>query len=170
MSFKAPADNQKKTDVFLNKMARDFPTVSLMDIRTMAGKIQVLLTQIVWSITVLAGLAVIAGLLLIFTLLRLSLSQRQQEIRLYRTLGASKKRISKTVWYEYGIMAFIAGVVASVGAEASVASLMKWGFELDPTWHIGLWIILPLLAFVTLALVLRTLIKQLLVPVNKAVF
>ncbi|MGO1191898.1 ABC transporter permease [Vibrio casei] len=170
VSFKAPADNQKKTDVFLNKMARDFPTVSLMDIRTMAGKIQVLLTQIVWSITVLAGLAVIAGLLLIFTLLRLSLSQRQQEIRLYRTLGASKKRISKTVWYEYGIMAFIAGVVASVGAEASVASLMKWGFELDPTWHIGLWIILPLLAFVTLALVLRTLIKQLLVPVNKAVF
>lgn len=167
VSFKAPEGNKEKTDAFLNAMARDFPTVSLMDIRTMAGKIQVLLTQIVWSITILAGLAVIAGLLLIFTLLRLSLSQRQDEIRLYRTLGASKKRINKTVWYEYGIMALIAGLVASLGAESSVASLMKWGFELSPSWHFSLWVTLPLLAFVTLALVLRTLIKQLLLPVNK---
>ncbi|MFS1440277.1 FtsX-like permease family protein [Shewanella sp. 10N.286.48.A6] len=42
-------------------------------------------------------LALLAGLLLIFTLLRLSLSQRQQEIRLYRTLGARKKRIPNTI-------------------------------------------------------------------------
>ncbi|WP_105901572.1 ABC transporter permease [Vibrio gangliei] len=167
VSFKAPTGDEQQADAFLNQMARDFPTVSLMDLRTMAGKVQVLLTQIVWSITLLAGLAVIAGMLLIFTLLRLSLSQRQDEIRLYRTLGASKKRISKTVWYEYGIMALIAGLVASFGAEASVASLMKWGFELDPTLHYTLWIALPLLAFVTLALVLKTLIKQLLIPVNK---
>lgn len=170
VSFKAPDSSKQQADTFLNTMARNFPTVSLMDIRTMASKIQVLLTQIVWSITVLAGLAVVAGLLLIFTLLRLSLSQRQQEIRLYRTLGASKKRISKTVWFEYGIMALIAGVVASMGAEASVASLMKWGFELEPSWHLEMWVILPFIAFVTLAVVLRTLIKQLLVPVNKAVF
>lgn len=168
VSFKAPAGNAQQTNAFLNQLARDFPTVSLMDIRTMASKIQVLLTQIVWSITVLAGLAVVAGLLLIFTLLRLSLSQRQDEIRLYRTLGASKKRITKTVWYEYGIMALIAGLVASFGAESSVASLMKWGFELEPTWHFGLWIGLPVIAFMILGLVLQTLIKQLLIPVNKA--
>lgn len=67
-------------------------------------------------------------------------------------------------------MALIAGVVASMGAEASVASLMKWGFELEPSWHLEMWVILPFIAFVTLAVVLRTLIKQLLVPVNKAVF
>ncbi len=175
VSFKAPessasastTNSQTDANTFLNTLSRDFPTVSLMDIRTMAGKIQVLLTQIVWSITVLAGLGVVAGLLLIFTLLRLSLSQRQQEIRLYRTLGASRKRISRTVWYEYGIMALIAGLVACMGAEASVASIMKWGFELDPSWHWGLWISLPALAFVTLALVLKTLIRQLLIPMNK---
>lgn len=78
VSFKAPDSSKQQADTFLNTMARNFPTVSLMDIRTMASKIQVLLTQIVWSITVLAGLAVVVGLLLIFTLLRLSLSQRQR--------------------------------------------------------------------------------------------
>ncbi|MGF1756253.1 FtsX-like permease family protein, partial [Vibrio makurazakiensis] len=154
-------------DQMLNDLSRSHPTVSLMDIRAMGAKIQQLLQQIVWSITVLAALGVVAGLLLIFTLLRLSLSQRQQEIRLYRTLGASKKRILSTIWCEYGLMAFVAGCIASLGAEASVAGVMKFGFELDPTLHPVLWIALPILTFITLATVVNSLLKRLLAPVNK---
>ncbi|CCN71367.1 ABC transporter permease [Vibrio nigripulchritudo] len=160
-------DEQKP---FLSQLSRSYPTVSVMDISTMGAKIQELLRQIVWAITVLAALGVIAGLMLIFTLLRLSLSQRQQEIRLYRTLGASKKRISNTLWCEFGLMAIIAGIIASFGAEVSVASLMKWGFELTPNAHPWLWLILPVLSFATLGLVLNTLIKRLLIPVNKGAY
>ncbi|MBW3696266.1 ABC transporter permease [Vibrio sp. T187] len=151
----------------LNDLSRNHPTVSLMDIRKMGDKIQQLLQQIVWSITVLAALGVVAGLLLIFTLLRLSLSQRQQEIRLYRTLGASKKRILNTIWSEYGLMAIVAGCIASLGAEISVAGVMNFGFELGSTLHPTLWIVLPILTFATLAAVVNSLLKKLLVPVNK---
>ncbi len=152
---------------FLNDLARQYPTVSLLDVRSIGSKIQALLGQIVWAVTVLATLGVAAGVMLIFTLLRLSLSQRQQEFRLYRTLGASKARITRTIWFEYGAIALIAGIVASVGAEASVASIMHWGFELSTSLHPGLWLSLPLLSFVTLAIVLNTLITRLLIPVNK---
>lgn len=158
---------EDKDQSLLQQLSRDHPTVSFMDIRMMGEKIQTLLTQIIWSITVLAGLGVVAGLLLIFTLLRLSLSQRQQEIRLYRTLGASKKRITQTIWCEYGLMALVAGLVASLGAELSVASLMKFGFELAPKIHPLLWIALPIITFITLAIVVNSLIKRLLIPVNK---
>jgi putative ABC transport system permease protein len=151
---------------FVKDLSSNHPTVSLLDVRKMGEKIQELLGQIVWSITVLAALGVIAGLLLIFTLLRLSLSQRQLEIRLYRTLGASRKRIANTIWCEYGLMALIAGVVASFGAEIAVGSLMKFGFDLTPTLHVGLWVVLPILTFVILATVVNTLIKQLLLPVK----
>lgn len=157
---------QPEDESFIQTLSTQHPTVSLLDIRKMGDKIQQLLSQIVWSITVLAALGVIAGLLLIFTLLRLSISQRQLEIRLYRTLGASKKRISSTLWCEYGLMALIAGLVASFGAEASVSALLSWGFELEPRLHLGLWVALPLLTFAILALVVNSLIKQLLVPVR----
>ncbi|ETY10695.1 ftsX-like permease family protein, partial [Vibrio parahaemolyticus EKP-028] len=109
----------------LTSMSRAHPTVSVLDIRTMGEKIQALIQQIVSAITILALLGVVAGLLLIFTLLRLSLSQRQQEIRLYRTLGSSKKRINTTLWAEYGIMALVASSVAVMAAEACVAAVMK---------------------------------------------
>ncbi|WP_061016987.1 ABC transporter permease [Vibrio splendidus] len=158
---------EEQHNQMLNELSRNHPTVSLMDIRKMGSKIQELLKQIVWSITVLAALGVVAGLLLIFTLLRLSLSQRQQEIRLYRTLGASKKRILNTIWCEYGLMALVAGSIAAFGSELSVAGVMNFGFELQPSLHPMLWIALPVLTFITLAAVVNSLIKRLLAPVNK---
>ncbi|OEF01841.1 ABC transporter permease [Vibrio crassostreae 9ZC13] len=158
---------EEQHNQMLNELSRNHPTVSLMDIRKMGSKIQELLKQIVWSITVLAAIGVVAGLLLIFTLLRLSLSQRQQEIRLYRTLGASKKRILNTIWCEYGLMALVAGSIAALGSELSVAGVMNFGFELQPSLHPMLWIALPVLTFITLAAVVNSLIKRLLAPVNK---
>jgi putative ABC transport system permease protein len=132
----------------------------------MGDKIQTLLGQIIWSVTVLAALGVVAGLLLIFTLLRLSLSQRQEEIRLYRTLGASKKSITRTIWSEYGVMALTAGVIASAGAELSVAGMMSIGFDLSWSLHPWMWGLLPLLAFTILLVALSSLIGQLLYPVR----
>ncbi|WP_154139166.1 ABC transporter permease [Vibrio metoecus] len=155
-------------DALLSQLSRQHPTVSLMDIRTMGAKIQALLTQIVWSVTVLAALGVLAGVLLIFTLLRLSLSQRQQEIRLYRTLGASRRRVVHTIWAEYGVMALVGGFVASLSADLVVAVVMKWGFSLNPSLHMVLWLALPALTFCTLAVVVSSMLKRLLAPVNKA--
>ncbi|HAS8174328.1 TPA: FtsX-like permease family protein [Vibrio vulnificus] len=152
----------------LNQLSRQHPTVSVLDIRTMATKIQSLIEQIVWSISILAILGVIAGVMLIFTLLRLSLSQRQQEIRLYRTLGASKKRVTQTIWAEFGLMAIIASLVATLGAEVAVAGVMHFGFELSTQIHPQLWVMLPLLALLTLFAVVLSLIKQLLTPVNNS--
>jgi putative ABC transport system permease protein len=153
-------------DQLINELSRSYPTVSLMDIRIMGEKIQQLLAKIVWSITVLAGIGVLAGVLLIFTLLRLGLSQRQQEIRLYRTLGASRKRVVRTIWAEYGVMAVVAGVISAFGAELVVAAIMNFGFDMAWRPHPEIWLAVPLSAFMVLALVLRTLIRRMLTPAD----
>lgn len=146
----------------LNRLAREYPTVTLLDLRTMSSRVQSILRQIGLSLSVLAGLAVISGLLLLLTLLRISLSERQQEINLYRTLGASRTRIQRTLWSEYGVMAFVSGLMAVLGAEAAMVGLLKWGFEMEVRLHPELWAVLPVLAvalvFVTVASMLRKLI------------
>ncbi len=156
---------QAQSDL-LNQLARDYPTVSVLDLRTMANQIQSLLGQVAWSLTVLASLAVISGLLLVLTLLRLSVSQRQREIKLYRTLGASKKRISATLWAEYGIMAVIAGLCAAAGAQAVIASMVKWGFEMSPQMHWWLFAALPVIAIGLIYLITQSMFKQLLAPLR----
>jgi putative ABC transport system permease protein len=157
--------DETETD-FINQLARTYPTVTLLDLRSMANKIQSLLKQISWSLTGLAALGVAAGMLLIFTLLRLSLSERKREITLYRTLGASKKRISHTLWAEYGLLAISAGLVAAIAAEISLFSLMKWGFQLTTQLHLTMWLVLPLIAVVIVFVSLSSVIKQLLKPLR----
>ncbi|WP_318458063.1 ABC transporter permease [Photobacterium leiognathi] len=150
----------------LNTLAENYPTVSVLDLRMMATRIQGLLTQVSWSLTVLAGLGVLSGLLLIMTLLRLSISERQTEIQLYRTLGASRKRIAATLWCEYGIIALLAGIIAAVGAEFVVGLLVVKGFELPFTLHPFMWLGLPVLAIGLVYLVSRSQIKKLLLPLR----
>ncbi|USH01760.1 ABC transporter permease [Grimontia kaedaensis] len=149
----------------LNQLGRDYQTVTLLDLRTMSGRIQVILKQVSLSLSVLAGLAVASGLLLLLTLLRITLAERQREIMLYRTLGASKKRINTTLWAEYGIMALVSGCMAVGGAELAMAGLLKWGVELPVRLHPEVWLSLPTLAvglvFLTVAWMLRGLLEPL---------
>ncbi|WP_330960815.1 ABC transporter permease [Photobacterium sp. 53610] len=163
VSFRVAADQSE----IVNQLGRDYPTVTLLDLRTMATRIQAILQQVSLSLSVLALLGVCSGLLLVLTLLRLSLSQRQQEIKLYRTLGASRQRIRATIWSEYGLMAVLAGVIAVFGAEALVAALIKWGFELPVTWHPGLWLVLPLMSVLLILLIISSMMKQLLRPLGR---
>ncbi|WP_318516152.1 ABC transporter permease [Photobacterium leiognathi] len=157
--------NDQQSDL-LNTLAGNYPTVSVLDLRMMATRIQGLLTQVSWSLTVLAGLGVLSGLLLIMTLLRLSISERQTEIQLYRTLGASRKRIAATLWCEYGIIALLAGIIAAIGAEFVVGLLVVKGFELPFTLHPFMWLGLPVLAIGLVYLVSRSQIKKLLLPLR----
>ena len=162
LSFRA----EQAQSEHINQLARLYPTVSLLDFRTMGNKIQGLLRQISWSLTGLAALGVVSGMLLIFTLLRLSLSERKREITLYRTLGASKKRISHTLWAEYGLLAVCAGFVAALAAELILFSLMQWGFQLPTQLHPEMWLLLPLLAVGIVFLSLSSVIKKLLRPLR----
>lgn len=150
----------------LTQLGRDYPTVSLLNFRVIGEKIQALLAQISWSLTVLAGLGVVSGILLIFTLLRLSLHQRSQEILLYRTLGASRKYIRQTLLSEYGVMALSAGMIAALGAETIIYSLMKWGFQLTPSLHVSLWFAVPSIAIVIVFVSLSRVISNLLRPLR----
>ncbi|PST86220.1 ABC transporter permease [Photobacterium sp. NCIMB 13483] len=156
----------KQQNGLLNTLASQYPTVSVLDLRMMATRIQGLLAQVSWSLTVLAGLGVVSGLLLIMTLLRLSISERQTEIQLYRTLGASRKRIAATLWFEYGIIAVLAGMIAAIGAEFVVGLLVVKGFELSFNLHPLMWLGLPVLAIGLVYLVSWSQINKLLLPLR----
>lgn len=162
VSFRIESDQNQQ----LNQLAEKYPTVSLLDLRLMANRIQGLFSQVSWSLSVLSGLGVVSGLMLIMTLLRLSLSERQLEVQLYRTLGASRKRISDTLWYEFGTIALLGGVIAAGCSEFVVGILLIYGFELPFYPHVSIWFILPLFALLLVYCVTRSQIKQLLKPLK----
>ena len=73
----------------------------------------------------------------------------------------------RTIWAEYGLLAIITGLIAVLGAELVVAGVVSFGFELSPSPHFVMWLVLPSLTFCTLVLVINSLLNQLLAPTNK---
>ncbi len=149
----------------LSTIARQFPTVTVLDLRTMVSRVQGLLRQVSASLTVLAMVGVASGLLLVVTLLRLGITQRQEEMKLYRTLGASKKMIRATLLFEYGAMTVVAALLAVIGAELALFGLMG-RLELTFSLHPTMWLVLPLLSTALVLGCLSSAIRRLLVPLT----
>lgn len=150
----------EQQQTLLNQLSKQFPTVSVIDMRSMLEKIQDLLSQIVWAISILALFGVAAGVLLIATLLKLSLNQRIQEMTLYRILGSSQKTLKMTLWAEFGIMALVAGLIASLSADLLSSLIMQRAFDIAPQWHVFLWVATPVFTFILLILIVKNSITK----------
>jgi putative ABC transport system permease protein len=70
------------------------------------------------------------------------------------------------LWFEYGIIALLAGVIAAIGAEFVVGLLVVKGFELPFNLHPLMWLGLPVLAIGLVYLVSRSQINKLLLPLR----
>ncbi len=89
-------------------------------------------------------LVTFCGVLLLLAQIQVRMRQRRQELVVCRTLGAGKKLLRATLWWEFALLGVVAGVVAALGAEAALWALQRkiFDFPWQPDWT--LWLALPL--------------------------
>ncbi|MDE9448533.1 FtsX-like permease family protein, partial [Xenorhabdus bovienii] len=70
----------------------------------------------------------------------------------YRTLGASKKLLRRTLWSEFALLGFMAGLAAAFGAEIALWLLQTqvFHFPWQPQWL--MWFLLPIISSLLLSL------------------
>ena len=95
-----------------------FPNVSAIDVREILNTIQGVVRNITLAITIVGVIALGSGMLILIGAVAMTRFQRHYEAAIYRTLGASTKRIAAMVAVEYGVLGTLAGVLASLGAVA----------------------------------------------------
>ena len=83
------------------------------------------------------------GVLVMFAAVSLSMSERLQESAILRTLGSSRRLILGIQWVEFSVLGLMAGLLAAIGAEAAVALLQRFMFDLPFSWHPWLWLVGP---------------------------
>jgi putative ABC transport system permease protein len=85
------------------------------------------------------------GILVMFAAVSLSMSERLQESAILRTLGSSRRLILGIQLIEFTTLGAMAGILASMGAEFSVAMLQRFIFDLPFSLHLWLWYTGPVL-------------------------
>ena len=79
------------------------------------------------------------------------MDERFHENAILRTLGAGRKLILSSLLIEFASIGVVAGLIATLGAEASVYYLQEEIFEQEFSFHMWTWIAGPTLGMLIIA-------------------
>lgn len=145
-----PADK-----ALLDDFVREFPTISILEIDHIIEQVQSIIQQVTRAVEAILLMVLLAAVAVMVAVVSATISERQREGALMRTLGAQQTLLTRTTVTEFVFIGLIAGVLGGLAAEAVVWFLQYRLFEGQFRWHPGLMICLPAISAVVLALLGR---------------
>ena len=103
--------SDKEKEEIQNWLVREFPTVSIVDVERTGRKVLEIISQMTWALQVMAGLSILAGVIVLYSLAREKARQQRWEINLLKVLGASFADLKMQVRIEFGLLALSASVL-----------------------------------------------------------
>ena len=129
---------------FLNRLLAEFPTVTLIEIDAILEQMKRIIDRVTRAVELVLALVVAAACLVLAASIQAGRDARMAEYALVRTLGGARRLIAGSLAIEFAALGLFSGLVATAGAELSVALLQWQIFDLGPSWHPWLWLFGPL--------------------------
>ena len=118
---------------FLNQLARDFPTTSIIELDQMITQMQSIIHQVSLAVEFILVLVLAAGILVLITSIQATLDIRFQESAILRTLGARRRFVNQVLIIEFCSLGCMAGLLGTLGAQISLYFIQTQVFKLDFT-------------------------------------
>ena len=132
-AFRAP-----DTPGFDNRLSRDFPNITNVDISASIGQVQRVLDQVIRAVEFLFAFTLAAGLVVLFAAVSATREARAREFGLMRAMGASGKLLARVQRTELLGVGALAGLLASLAAMAVGWALARFAFEFS--WNASAWV------------------------------
>lgn len=150
-TFLSTALLEREQKVLLNDLIRLFPTMVIIEIDALIEQIQTIIAQVTSAVELISILVLICGGLVLLSCVNASLDERFHENAILRTLGAGKKLILTSLLIEFASIGFVAGLIATIGAEVSLYYLQEQVFQQEFSLHYWVWAAGPLLGMLIIA-------------------
>lgn len=118
---KAPEDSSARARLQYDLVAR-YPNITAIDGREIIARIQKVIDNAVLGISVVGGIALMSGVLILIGAVAMTKFQRVYESAILRTLGASTRLLTLTLAIEYSALGLLAGTIGAAGALG-----LSWG-------------------------------------------
>lgn len=138
-AFKAPTGPDGATAAgFDNRLSRDFPNITNIDVSASIAQVQRVLDQVVRAVEFLFGFTLVAGLVVLFAAISATREARSREFAIMRAMGAGSRLLAQVQRTELLGVGALAGLLASLAAVAVGALLARYAFEF--TWAPQPWV------------------------------
>ena len=138
-AFRAPTGPDGATAAgFDNRLSRDFPNITNIDVSASIAQVQRVLDQVVRAVEFLFGFTLVAGLVVLFAAISATREARSREFAIMRAMGAGSRLLAAVQRTELLGVGALAGLLASLAAIAVGALLARYAFEF--TWAPQPWV------------------------------
>lgn len=145
--------NESTSAALQRRLVKEFPTISILDLRQLLTVVDGILEKISWVINFMAFFSILTGIIVLIGSVRTSKYQRIKESVLLRTLGAKSKQILKITALEYGYLGVLGssiGILLSlIGSQLLALFVFETAFV--PSW-VPFLIVLPGITALVLAI------------------
>ncbi|MGB2714288.1 MAG: FtsX-like permease family protein [Vicinamibacterales bacterium] len=148
-TLRAP-DAVAERATFQRDLVAAYPNVSAIDVREVLATIQGIVDNVTLAISIVGGVAVASGVLILIGAVAMTKFQRVYEAAILRTLGASTRLLTTMLALEYSALGLLAGCIGAAGALALTWGISRYVFDIP--WHPAPGV-LAAGAFITTALV-----------------
>ena len=93
-----------------NKIVQTYPNISVIDVTRLVERIFRVIDKITIAVNLMAYLAILAGLVVLYSIARHEVQSRIWEMNLLKTLGARFSMVMRIVQAEFVVLAFFAAV------------------------------------------------------------
>lgn len=136
-SLYVPDDAAEALQDFLTQ----YPTITLIDVDAIIKQLRSVIGQVSIAIEFILLLVVLAGSLVLVAQVQASMEERERELAILRTLGASGRLLRNSVLFEFVALGALAGLMASMAMELGVYILQSRIFDMPGAFHFQYWLL-----------------------------
>lgn len=114
-----------------DRLAADFPNVTLLQIRSILERITGILRRIGQGIRFLGGFTVVAGAAILAGAVAAGAARRGREVALLKTLGMTRAGVVGVFATEYALIGLVAGAIGAAGGGLLARTVLVRGLEVE---------------------------------------
>ncbi|MCX7898243.1 MAG: FtsX-like permease family protein [Rhodocyclaceae bacterium] len=131
MSFITSFHLPRGKEAVIDALIAEFPNLTVIDVAALLAQFERMLSQAVHVTSFVFGFALLAGLVVLFVSVEMTLTERRREIAILRALGARRAQIRRALFVEFALLGAGAGLCAALAAAALAVFLAHRLFQLD---------------------------------------
>ena len=132
-------------DEIQNRLAAEFPNVTLFRIREVLDKIRAALERLGVGVRFLGGFTMISGLIILAGAISVGTVRRGREVAVLKTLGLTRAGVVAVFAVEYGLIGLVAGVIGTIGSCGLAWAVLTQVMEVSWSWRPAYLVAAPLL-------------------------
>jgi putative ABC transport system permease protein len=115
---------------FQRALLDKYPNISIIDVAEVVSTLSRILNNVTLAVSFLGGFVLLCGVLILVGSIAMTKFQRVYEVAVLKTLGAQRKVLLATLFYEYALLGFVAGLIGAVAAIALSYAVARFVFEI----------------------------------------